>query len=41
MIPCKMCCHVDTHGTGHARLRQPSYRGLREDLSPDDLRDQS
>ncbi len=32
---------VDTHGTGHARLRQPSYRGLREDLSPDDLRDQS
>ncbi len=32
---------VDTHGTGHARLRQPSYRGLRTDLSPDDLRDQS
>ena len=32
---------VDTHGTGHARLRQPSYRGLRDDLSPDDLRDQS
>lgn len=32
---------VDTHGTGHARLRQPSYRGLREDLSPGDLRDQS
>ena len=27
--------------TGHARLRQPSYRGLRDDLSPDDLRDQS
>ena len=32
---------VDTHGTGHARLRQPSYRGLRDDLSPGDLRDQS
>ena len=32
---------VDTHGPGHARLRQPSYRGLREDLAPDDLRDQS
>ncbi|MBS44148.1 MAG: DNA ligase [Nocardioides sp.] len=28
---------VDTHGTGHARLRQPSYRGLRTDLSVDDL----
>ncbi|NYD58004.1 bifunctional non-homologous end joining protein LigD [Nocardioides marinisabuli] len=32
---------VDTHGTGHARLRQPSYRGLREDLAPADLPDQS
>ncbi|ANH38633.1 Putative DNA ligase-like protein [Nocardioides dokdonensis FR1436] len=32
---------VDTHGTGHARLRQPSYRGLREDLVPADLPDQS
>ncbi len=32
---------VDTHGTGHARLRQPSYRGLRDDLTPDDLPGQS
>ncbi len=28
---------VDTHGTGYERLRQPSYRGMRTDLSPDDL----
>ena len=28
---------VDTHGRGHQRLRQPSYRGLRLDLSPEDL----
>lgn len=32
---------VDTHGTGYTRLRQPSYRGLRTDLSPEDLADQS
>ncbi len=32
---------VDTHGVGYARLRQPSYRGLREDLDPADLEDQS
>lgn len=25
--------------SGHARLRQPSYRGLRTDLTPEDLRD--
>jgi bifunctional non-homologous end joining protein LigD len=28
---------VDTHGTGHERLRQPSYRGVRTDLRPEDL----
>jgi bifunctional non-homologous end joining protein LigD len=28
---------VDTHGTGHARLRQPSFRGVRDDVAPDDL----
>jgi bifunctional non-homologous end joining protein LigD len=28
---------VDTHGVGYARLRQPSYRGVRTDLVPDDL----
>ena len=28
---------VDTHGTGYARLRQPSYRGVRDDLAPEDL----
>ncbi|MBF4162352.1 non-homologous end-joining DNA ligase [Nocardioides sp. CBS4Y-1] len=32
---------VDTHGLGYTRLRQPSYRGLRADLTPDDLPDQS
>ena len=32
---------VDTHGVGYERLRQPSFRGVREDLSPDDLADQS
>jgi bifunctional non-homologous end joining protein LigD len=29
---------VETHGTGYTRLRQPSYRGLRTDLTPRDLR---
>jgi bifunctional non-homologous end joining protein LigD len=29
---------IDTHGSGYERLRQPSYRGLRDDLSPEDLR---
>ena len=28
---------VDTHGRGHERLRQPSYQGLRLDLSVGDL----
>jgi bifunctional non-homologous end joining protein LigD len=28
---------VDTHGAGYSRLRQPSYQGVRHDVSPDDL----
>lgn len=28
---------IDTHGLGYARLRQPSYQGVRSDLVPDDL----
>jgi len=28
---------VDTHGLGYQRLRQPSYRGVRADLGPEDL----
>ena len=28
---------VDTHGLGYQRLRQPSYQGVRTDLTPDDL----
>ncbi|CAN5426389.1 ATP-dependent DNA ligase [soil metagenome] len=28
---------IDTHGAGYERLRQPSYQGLRVDLSPADL----
>ena len=28
---------VETHGTGYERLRQPSYRGVRTDLTPGDL----
>ncbi len=32
---------VDTHGVGYDRLRQPSFRGVREDLQPADLADQS
>lgn len=28
---------VDTHGLGYERLRQPSYQGMRADLTPDDL----
>lgn len=32
---------VETHGLGYDRLRQPSYRGVRDDLSPDDLGEQS
>lgn len=30
---------VDTHGHGYQRLRQPSFRGVREDLTPGDLVD--
>ena len=28
---------VETHGLGYSRLRQPSYCGVRSDLTPDDL----
>jgi bifunctional non-homologous end joining protein LigD len=28
---------VDTHGLGYERLRQPSFQGVRSDLSPEDL----
>jgi bifunctional non-homologous end joining protein LigD len=28
---------VDTHGLGYERLRQPSFQGVRHDLSPEDL----
>lgn len=28
---------VDTHGLGYERLRQPSYQGVRSDLTPEDL----
>lgn len=28
---------VDTHGIGYERLRQPSFQGVRADLSPEDL----
>ena len=28
---------LDTHGLGYDRLRQPSYRGVRTDLAPEDL----
>ncbi len=28
---------IDTHGRGYERLRQPSYQGIRTDLSPEDL----
>lgn len=31
---------VDTHGLGYERLRQPSYRGLRTDVTPADLEEQ-
>lgn len=30
---------VESHGRGYQRLRQPSYQGIRTDLSPDDLRE--
>ena len=28
---------IDTHGSGHDRLRQPSFQGVRSDLTPEDL----
>ncbi|HWJ65145.1 MAG TPA: non-homologous end-joining DNA ligase [Nocardioides sp.] len=28
---------VDTHGAGYERLRQPSFQGVRTDVTPDDL----
>ena len=28
---------IDTHGHGYDRLRQPSFQGVRSDLSPEDL----
>ena len=28
---------VETHGLGYSRLRQPSYCGVRSDLTPEDL----
>jgi bifunctional non-homologous end joining protein LigD len=28
---------IDTHGRGYERLRQPSFQGVRPDLSPEDL----
>ncbi|GAW50174.1 MULTISPECIES: ATP-dependent DNA ligase [unclassified Nocardioides] len=28
---------IDTHGRGYSRLRQPSYQGVRADLTPEDL----
>lgn len=28
---------IDTHGRGYERLRQPSFQGVRTDLSPEDL----
>ena len=32
---------VETHGVGYNRLRQPSFCGVRHDLTPDQTRDQS
>jgi bifunctional non-homologous end joining protein LigD len=29
---------VDTHGLGYERLRQPSFQGVRTDVTPEDLR---
>ena len=28
---------IDTHGRGYERLRQPSFQGVRTDLTPEDL----
>lgn len=36
-VEARVVVDVDTHGVGYTRLRQPSYRGVREDLAPEDL----
>lgn len=33
----RLVVDVDTHGLGYERLRQPSFQGVRDDLSPEDL----
>jgi bifunctional non-homologous end joining protein LigD len=33
----RLVVDVDTHGVGYERLRQPSYRGVRTDLTMEDL----
>jgi bifunctional non-homologous end joining protein LigD len=33
----RLVVDVDTHGIGYQRLRQPSYQGVRVDLTPEDL----
>lgn len=33
----RLVVDVETHGVGYTRLRQPSYCGVRHDLSPEDL----
>lgn len=33
----RLVVDVETHGVGYARLRQPSYRGVRSDLTPEML----
>ncbi|WP_139984450.1 non-homologous end-joining DNA ligase [Nocardioides litoris] len=33
----RLVVDVDSHGRGYPRLRQPSFRGLRTDLTPEDL----
>ena len=37
----RLVVDVDAHGVGYARLRQPSFRGVRDDLDPADLATQS
>ena len=32
---------IDTHGRGYDRLRQPSFQGVRTDLTPEDLSDET
>lgn len=33
----RLVVDIDTHGLGYDRLRQPSYQGVRPDLTPEDL----